>query len=98
MLGLACDPPIPVVQFPLWIYKMKMIYVRLNVVNENVRPFSIVQMLKGYRKPGSRRSNRLPITLSILDRILEPSIKICYTLYDSCLFHAMHVFTCAFFA
>ena len=27
MLGFACDPPIPVVQFVLWIYKMKMIYV-----------------------------------------------------------------------
>ena len=31
MLGFACDPPIPVVQFVLWIYKMKMIYVGLNV-------------------------------------------------------------------
>ena len=32
MLRFACDPPIPVVQFVLLIYKMKMIYVRLNVV------------------------------------------------------------------
>ena len=79
MLGIACDPPIPAVQFPLWIYKMKMIYVRLNVVNENVRPFSIVQMLKGYGNIASRRGSRLPITLSILDRILEPLIKIFHT-------------------
>ena len=37
VLRFACDPPIPVVQFVLWINKMKMIYVRLNVVNQNVR-------------------------------------------------------------
>ena len=36
MFGFACDPPIPVVQFTLWIYKMKMMYVRLNVVNWNL--------------------------------------------------------------
>ena len=33
MLGFTCDPPIPVAQFALWIYEMKMIYVRFNVVN-----------------------------------------------------------------
>ena len=42
--------------------------------------------------PGSR----LPITLPILDGILEPSIKICHTPYDSCLFKAIYVLTCLF--
>ena len=96
MLGLACDPPIPVFQFALWINKMKLIYVRLNVVNDNVRPIFIVQMLKGYGKLGSRSRSRLPITLPILDRILEPSIEICHTPYDSCLFQAVHMLTCLF--
>ena len=77
---------------------MKMIYVRLNVLNEKVRPYFIVQMLKGYGKPGSRLGSRLPITLPILDRILKPSIKVCHTPYDSCLFQAMHELTFAFFA
>ena len=45
MLGFACDPPIPVVQFVLWIYKMKMIYVRLKVVNQNVNIFSYIYFL-----------------------------------------------------
>ena len=40
VLGFASDPPIPVVQFVLWIYKLKMIYVRLNVVNYDVNIFS----------------------------------------------------------
>ena len=33
VLGFACDPPIPVVQFVLWICKMKMIYDLFNKVN-----------------------------------------------------------------
>ena len=53
-------------------------------------------MLKGYGKLGSRLDSRLPITLPILNRILESSIAIRHTPYDSCLFRAMC--SLAFFA
>ena len=53
-------------------------------------------MLKGYGKLGSRLDSRLPITLPILNRILESSDEICHTPYDSCLFRAMC--SLAFFA
>ena len=53
-------------------------------------------MLKGYGKLGSRLDSRLPITLPILHRILQSSVKICRTPYDSHLFQAMC--SLAFFA
>ena len=53
------------------------------------KAFFIVQTLKGYGKLGSRLDSRLPITLPILNRILESSVEICCTPYDSSLFRAM---------
>ena len=53
-------------------------------------------MLKGYGKLGSRLNSRLPITLPILNRILESSVAICHAPHDSCLFRAMC--SLAFFA
>ena len=63
---------------------------------DHTKAFFIVQMLKGYGKLGSRLDSRLPITLPILNRILESSIAIRHTPYDSCLFRAMC--SLAFFA
>ena len=48
------------------------------------RAFCIVQMLKGYRKVGSRLDSRLPITLPIPNRILESSIEICASCGGRC--------------
>ena len=46
-------------------------------------------MLKGYGKVGARLDSRLPITFPILQRLLESSVRVCRTNYDSCLFEAM---------
>ena len=69
---------------------------KLSGFPDPIKAFFIVQMLKGYGKLGSRLDSRLPITLPILNRILESSDEICHTPYDSCLFRAMC--SLAFFA
>ena len=69
---------------------------KLSGFPDPTKAFCIVQMLKGYGKLGSRLDSRLPITLPILNRILESSDEICHTPYDSCLFRAMC--SLAFFA
>ena len=69
---------------------------KLSGFPDPTKAFFIVQMLKGYGKLGCRLDSRLPITLPILHRILESSVQICHTPYDSCLFRAMC--SLAFFA
>lgn len=69
---------------------------KLSGFPDPTKAFFIVQMLKGYGKLGSRLDSRLPITLPILNRILESSAVICHTPYDRCLFQAMC--SLAFFA
>lgn len=69
---------------------------KLSGFPDPTKAFFIVQMRKGYGKLGSRLDSRLPITLPILNRILESSAVICHTPYDRCLFQAMC--SLAFFA
>ena len=69
---------------------------KLSGFPDPTKAFFIVQMLKGYGKLGSCLDSQLPITLPILHRILECSVTICSTPYDSCLFQAMC--SLAFFA
>ena len=69
---------------------------KLSGFPDPTKAFFIVQMLKGYGKLGSRLDSRLPITLPILNTILESSIAIRHTPHDSCLFWAMC--SLAFFA
>lgn len=69
---------------------------KLSGFPDPTKAFFIVQMLKGYGKLGSRLDSRLPITLPILNRILESSVVICHTPYDRYLFQAMC--SLAFFA
>ena len=52
---------------------------KLSGFPDPTKAFFIVQMLKGYGKLGSRLDSRLPITLPILNRILESSDEICHT-------------------
>ena len=51
--------------------------------------FFIIQILKGYGKIGSRLDSRLPITLPVLNRIIESSAQLPITQYQSCQFQAM---------
>lgn len=69
---------------------------KLSAFPDPTKAFFIIQMLKGYGKLGSCLDSRLPITLPILNRILESSDEICHTPYDNCLFQAMC--SLAFFA
>ncbi|XP_044175542.1 uncharacterized protein LOC122958671 [Acropora millepora] len=52
---------------------------KLSGFPDPTKAFFIVQMLKGYGKLGSRLDSWLPITLPILNRILESSDEICHT-------------------
>ena len=60
------------------------------------KAFFIIQILKGYGKIGSRLDSRLPITLPVLNRILESSAQLTITHYQSLQFRAMC--SIAFFA
>jgi hypothetical protein len=51
--------------------------------------FYIVQMLKGYGKQGFRLDARLPVTLTILNRLLMAVPHCVATYYDQCQFRAM---------
>jgi hypothetical protein len=69
---------------------------RLSGFPDPTRVFYIVQILKGYGKTGFRLDSRLPITLSILNRIIEASPHIAGSQYQICQFKAMC--SLAFFA
>ena len=69
---------------------------RLSGFPDPTRVFYIVQILKGYGKTGFRLDSRLPITLSILNRIIEASSHIAGAQYQICQFKAMC--SLAFFA
>ena len=58
--------------------------------------FFIIQILKGYGKIGSRLDSRLPITLPVLNRIIESSAQLTITHYQSLQLNAMC--SIAFFA
>ena len=60
------------------------------------KAFFIIQILKGYGKIGSRLDSRLPITLSVFNRIIESSAKLAISRYQRCQFQAMCL--TAFFA
>ena len=60
------------------------------------KAFFIIQILKGYGKIGSRLDSRLPITLPVLNRIIESSAQLTVTHYQSLQFRAMC--SIAFFA
>lgn len=56
----------------------------------------IVEMLKGYGKLGRTIDSRLPITLPILNRLIQASRNICASCYERAMFQAMC--SLAFFA
>ena len=60
------------------------------------RVFYIIQMLKGYGKTGSQLDSRLPITLPILQSLLEVAPRTMGSYYQICQFKAMCLL--AFFA
>ena len=62
---------------------------KLMGLTDPTKIFYIVQMLKGYGKQGFRLDARLPITLSILNRLLMAVPHCVATQYDQCLFRAM---------
>ena len=69
---------------------------RLSGLPDPTRVFYILQILKGYGKKGFRLDSRLPITLPILNRIIEASAHIAGSRYQICQFKAMC--SLAFFA
>ena len=69
---------------------------RLSNLPDLTRVSYIVQILKGYGKKGFRLDSRLPITLPILNRIIEASPHISGSHYQICQFKAMC--SLAFFA
>ena len=60
------------------------------------KAFFVIQILKAYGKIGSRLDSRLPITLPVLNRIIESSAKLSISQYQRCQFQAMC--STAFFA
>ena len=69
---------------------------RLSGLPDPTRVFYILQILKGYGTKGFRLDSRLPITLPILNRIIEASAHIAGSRYQICQFKAMC--SLAFFA
>ena len=61
---------------------------KLSGFPDSTKTFFIQQMLKRYGKGGARLDSGLPITLPILQRLLESSVQFFHTTYDSCLFQA----------
>ena len=60
------------------------------------KAFFIIQILNGYGKIGSRLDSRLPITLPVLNRIIESSAKLSLSQYQRSQLQAMC--STAFFA
>jgi hypothetical protein len=69
---------------------------KLSGLPDPTRVFYIAQMLKGYGKNRARLDSRLPITLSILQRLIEVSPRLTSSHYQICQFKAMC--SLAFFA
>ncbi len=69
---------------------------KLSGLPDPTRVFYIAQMLKGYGKNRARLDSRLPITLSILQRLIEVSARLTSSHYQICQFKAMC--SLAFFA
>ena len=64
--------------------------------SDPAKAFFIVQMLKGYNNLGYRLDARLPITLPVLQKLIESSAALSISEYQCCQFRAMC--TTAFFA
>ena len=64
--------------------------------SDPTKAFFIIQMLKGYNKLGYRLDARLPITLSVLQKLIESSATLSISEFQCCQFRAMR--TTAFFA
>ena len=69
---------------------------KLAGLPDPTRVFYIIQMLKGYGKNRARLDSRLPITLPILQRLIEVSPRLGGSNYQRCQFKAMC--SLAFFA
>ena len=64
--------------------------------SDPTKAFLIIQMLKGYNKLGYRLDARLPITLPVLQKLIESSATLSISEFQCCQFRAMR--TTAFFA
>ena len=62
---------------------------KLSGLPDPTRVFYIIQMLKGYGKNRARLDSRLPITLPILQRLIEVSPRLTGSQYQICQFKAM---------
>ena len=62
---------------------------RLAGVDEPTKVFFIMEMLKGYGKVGARFDTRLPITVSILERMCTNCTLVLDCEYITCMFKAM---------
>jgi hypothetical protein len=62
---------------------------KLSGFPDPTRVFYIIQMLKGYAKNGARLDSRLPITLPILQSLLNVAPSIAGSTYQVCQFKAM---------
>ncbi len=65
---------------------------KLSGLPDPTRVFFIIQMLKGYGKNRARLDSRLPITLSILQRLIEVSPRLTSSHYQRCQFKAIVLF------
>ena len=64
--------------------------------SDPTKAFFIIQMLKGYNELGYRLDARLPITLPVLQKLIESSATLSISEFQCCQFRAMR--TTAFFA
>lgn len=62
---------------------------KLSGLPDPTRVFYIIQLLKGYAKNGARLDSRLPITLPILEMLLNAAPNIQGSRYQVCQFKAM---------
>ena len=57
--------------------------------SDPTKPVFLVQMLKGYNKLGYRLDARLPITIPVLQKLIESSAALSISEYQCCQFRAM---------
>jgi hypothetical protein len=70
---------------------------KLSGFPDPTRVFYIIQMLKSYAKNGAWLDSRLPITLPILQSLLNVAPSIAGSTYQFCQFNAMRSLALCFF-
>ena len=65
-------------------------YNKINGFIDNTQTFLVKQMLKGLNKTQNRKDHRMPITITLLEKILPNLSHICTSYYEATLFRVAY--------